>query len=263
MSRTPLGDHYPVIPPDEFRCVWMSAGVISYQLCAQKCDCDQCPLDQAIHARPRNVPPGVRDPQATESPGAGDFVPEPPPSRLHRDRLYSHTHCWVLWTETVIGEDALVRVGLEPALAGALLTPRSVIHAESGAEIQRGDTHPWIMTEAGTLGIIAPLSGVLYEANPRLLENPELLAEEPMDEGWLYSLRVPARSAEFDALFSVSAATRLYGATARRFHETLAQAWREAHPHGPALDSVAPMPQGIAGLLGPARYFALLHDTYR
>lgn len=34
--------------PKEQRCVWMAAGILSYQLCEREFDCDQCPLDKAM-----------------------------------------------------------------------------------------------------------------------------------------------------------------------------------------------------------------------
>ncbi len=44
----------PILPPDELRCVWMSAGILSYQLCDRAFDCDHCALDQAM--RPHFAP---------------------------------------------------------------------------------------------------------------------------------------------------------------------------------------------------------------
>jgi hypothetical protein len=38
---------FPIIPPEEKRCVWMSAGIVPYQLCNRKCDCTDCDIDDA------------------------------------------------------------------------------------------------------------------------------------------------------------------------------------------------------------------------
>ena len=38
---------YPVSPPEQ-RCVWMSAGILTYQLCDRGFDCANCPLDKAM-----------------------------------------------------------------------------------------------------------------------------------------------------------------------------------------------------------------------
>ncbi len=279
-----LTGSYPVVPPDEMKCVWMTAGVLTYQLCDRQGDCEHCPLDLALNPFTRNRPaepasthtadpasgrpveqvpahPAEAHPgEPEEAPATSNPIPSSP---LRRDRLYDRQGCWIMWTDRAVKGDPLVRVGLEPGFAGALRAPRSVIHTEPESVIQRGDTNVWITTEGGTFGIIAPLSGTMYEANGDLPENPGFLSARPMDEGWLYSLVIPARSVEFHALLSAGIAARLFDERTRRFQEALLHALREAGAVWPVLDNIDLMLQGVVDTLGPERYFALLREAYR
>jgi len=165
-----------------------------------------------------------------------------------------------MWSESPVGEDALVRIGLEPGLAGALLHTRSVVHAELGADLERGDTAPWILTEGGTFAVSAPLSGMLHQPNGLLHHQPQRLCARPLDDGWLYTLRVSPNSAEFGTLLSAGAAARLYDADSARFLDALQQALADVGS-GSSASSPATLPE-VADTLGPVRYFSLLRGTY-
>lgn len=40
--------HYPLIPKEERKCIWMLIGFISYKLCDRDYQCEQCCFDQAM-----------------------------------------------------------------------------------------------------------------------------------------------------------------------------------------------------------------------
>ena len=41
---------YSWMPPEELKCVWMTAGVLTYKLCNRGFDCERCLLHQALSA---------------------------------------------------------------------------------------------------------------------------------------------------------------------------------------------------------------------
>jgi glycine cleavage system H protein len=252
---TSKGGHQ-VIPPDELRCVWMEAGVLSYQLCERQCDCDRCPLDVAIRMHPRGLP------EAGAAPTAGGPAPRPEDGLLRRDRRYSRERCWVMPGDSTAGGDLAVRVGLEPGFAAALLNPRSVVLPEPGAGIQRGTTHVWVVTEGHTFGILAPVSGTVVQANGALQVRPHILSLEPQDAGWLYTLQVPERSPELATLMSAGAATRLYQVAASRLHASLHKALRDSGIPTPPREGDAVPLQEAADALGQRRYFSILQAAY-
>lgn len=243
-----------VIPPDELKCVWMTAGILSYQLCDRELDCDQCPLDQAMRMYTRRGQPAVV------------AAAEPSPVEVDRglleDRLYSHEHCWVVRSPAPSAEGEVVRVGLEPSLAEALLSPRAVVHTEPGGEIQQRATHFWVVTEGGTFGVRAPVDGTLLETNASLLERPHLVAMRPLDDGWLYTLRVGARARGLDRLMDAATAAREYETAARRFRTALRQALHGTGRPGRSRDDEPTTLQALADALGPSRYLALMRRVY-
>ena len=38
-------NYYQLIPKKELKCVWMTAGLLSYKLCKYDLQCEKCPLD--------------------------------------------------------------------------------------------------------------------------------------------------------------------------------------------------------------------------
>ena len=47
---------FQLIPADEECCVWMTAGVVDYQLCPRMLDCKNCSLDAVIRRLERGLP---------------------------------------------------------------------------------------------------------------------------------------------------------------------------------------------------------------
>lgn|GEM_PF-1720988 len=118
-----------------------------------------------------------------------------------------------LWVETALGA---VVVGLTAALARDLGGGLSLTLPEPGAALEAGDPVATIGTVAGTFGIWAPVGGSVLAVNPRLVEDPDLLARDPEGAGWL--LRLAPRDWERDAPAVTwgSAATRHYAAILAR-----------------------------------------------
>ncbi len=43
-----------VVPEGEFKCIWMTAGIISYKLCDYQFRCEVCPFDIVMRKAPAN-----------------------------------------------------------------------------------------------------------------------------------------------------------------------------------------------------------------
>jgi glycine cleavage system H lipoate-binding protein len=118
-----------------------------------------------------------------------------------------------LWVETALGA---VVVGLTAALARDLGGDLRLTLPEPGATLEAGDPAATVSTAAGTFGVWAPVGGSVLAVNPRLAEDPDLLARDPEGAGWL--LRLAPRDWERDApavTWGV-AATRHYAAVVAR-----------------------------------------------
>lgn len=252
MSKAPSERNCPVVRPGDLKCVWMTAGVLSYQLCDRELECEGCPLDRAM--RMHFGSPAAADREAAP--------PAPDPGRLAADRRYSRGHCWVLGEEAAVRGARRVRVGIEPGLARVLPRPHSVVLPSPGATLVRGHPHVWVVAEGGTFALQAPLAGTVVAANPAIAESPSRIASDAFGGGWLYLLDATA-GPQFRGLLDTRAAGTNYAVDARRFRTELVRALRRHGDRtGPALaDGGAPL-SDLGEMLGPSRYLELLVRVY-
>jgi glycine cleavage system H protein len=252
MSDAPSEKRCRIVPECDLKCVWMTAGILSYQLCERRFDCERCPLDQAMRMH-------FARGEARDAPATPVWRSE----RLAADRCYSRGHCWVKRGRAAGGGTSLHRVGLEPGLAAALRVPRAVVAPSAGEEVHRGRAHLWFVTEGGTFALGAPLDGTVHAVNPQLTQRPATVTTDPMEDGWMYELRVPDDSTQLATLLDAGTAERGYGADTRRFQAGLARALRDQSAGAGATlaDGGVPL-DDVASMLGPARYFALLCKVY-
>ena len=240
-----------IVPPDEMRCVWMTAGILSYQLCDREFECDSCPLDAGIRNHPSRTA-AVRDENGSRKVSFTDQ------QGLRDDRQYSRNHCW---TKRTSGN--LVQVGIEPGLSEALLAPKAIVFPSAGQRIQRGQTCLWIVMEGGTLPVESPLDGIVRSTNHLLSNQPHLLSRQPFDKGWLFELEAEAPSLEEAGLMSREQADSKYGVDQDKFLAYLENAASGSHHSvGITLADGGLRLQNIADMLGPTKYFALLKKAF-
>lgn len=237
--------------PDGLRCIWMTAGILSYQLCDRSYDCDNCTLDAAMRnhfSRPAGANPDAELPS----------VPAAAPERLREGFLYGRNHSWT-WS---VGERAL-RVGIEPGLSQALVAPKAVVFPSLGQHLQRGQTCLWVVMEGGTLPFESPVSGTVRRNNRKLADQPHLLNNNPFDEGWLYEMEPDPDSIPEAKLMRAEAAGKIYGEDEARFMRLLGNATqRNRAGVGNTLADGGQRLQNIADIVGPAKYFTIIRKVY-
>ena len=176
------------------RCIWMTAGVISFKLCPLNYDCECCDFDKVMRSQVKLEKANSRvkrhKSQAVESakkfPLSSDdskelllfftFIPGEVEERLY---LYP-THLWVRQIEGYKW-----RVGIDKLLAYVLPPPVKVELYDLNKKVIQNQVFGQILTQAGPVSLIAPLSGHLIQTNPKLVQSPELVQQDPYDEGWL------------------------------------------------------------------------------
>jgi len=229
MTRT----HYDVIPPEELRCCWMSAGILSYQLCDRSFDCDHCPLDRAM---------SKHLPRPAERVG------------IPRERRYSANHCWV---ERRRGN--AVRIGIEPRLAGALLNPKAVVLPSYGQQIRRGEVCVWIIMEEEAFPLASPVDGEVSACNRKVIDEPRLLRVS--DEGWLFQLSVTPEAWKGAGLLAEREATERFALDAARLNEALLAEHPDPAVGVTLADGGQPL-QAVADIIGAKRYVAILRRLF-
>ena len=112
--------------------------------------------------------------------------------RYHRD------HDWA----RIEGDEATL--GITWFAADAL---GELVHYEppaEGAQLTKDEAYGEVESVKAVSDVIAPLSGEVLEVNPRVLEAPETVNDDPYGEGWLVRIRL-ADPSEADELMDAGA----------------------------------------------------------
>lgn len=153
-------------------CLHHMKGRIEFRACTNEYQCGNCDFDQyfndqfTVHAVVRPVDfsdiKGIKLPQG----------------------YYLHQgHCWAK-----LEADATVRIGLDD-FASRMLGPLDTIDAPlMGKTLAQGRPDISLQRGGHVAGLLAPVSGVVLDVNPRLRERPGLANEDPYTEGWVMRL---------------------------------------------------------------------------
>jgi glycine cleavage system H protein len=82
-----------------------------------------------------------------------------------------------------------------------------IVHYEAPAEgssVARDESYGEVESVKAVSDLISPLSGEVVEVNPKVLEEPETINDDPYGDGWLVRIRL-SEPAELDDLLDVEA----------------------------------------------------------
>lgn len=206
------------------RCIWMTAGVISFKLCPLNYDCEHCDLDKALRSqvKSRKISSKVKrhKPETLEPSEEGSVSRRGSKKPFTfftfsagevEEGLYLHpAHPWVRRVE-----DQKWRLGIGKLLAYVLPAPLNVELRGQNTRVVQNQLVGKVHTQVGTVPLTAPVSGLLVGTNPALPERPELVQQDPYGQGWLV---------EIDRIQDDSELGNLYtGLEGRKFLEEEAQ----------------------------------------
>lgn len=167
-----------------YKCVWMTAGVLTFRLCDRGYDCDRCLVNQALCEG--------KAPAASQARAAADTSgltgPRPEHSfRLSRHGFYDRNHTWMR-----VGSGGTVRVGIDDLCRRLLGPVVRVILPRPGGIIRKGAPAWTFVGEAGEVSFNALVAGKVLSRNEELIAHPGLLLGTTRREVWLARIR-PAR----------------------------------------------------------------------
>jgi len=241
MRFSPESSFHPNVAP-QHRCVWMAAGILSYQLCDRSFNCEACPLDGAMrmHFSRKDTKP-IQVPQ----------------QEVSHEYRYSQNHCWIARQSA-----AVVRIGIEPTLAN-LLAPKELVLPSVGDVVTLDQYCCWIIMEGGTLHIASPVSGSVTSVNPSLSRDPFVLSNSPLMNGWLFEVRMRSDLTSEPSLLTKTEADARYRSDQDRFATLVRGAiGRERAAVGATLPDGGEMLRDVAAMLGQKRYFELVNAVY-
>ncbi len=167
-----------------YKCVWMTAGVLTFRLCDRGYDCDRCLVNQALREGKSSA--GSSAVTATGLQRLGATGPEAA-FHLSRHGFYDRNHTWAR-----VGNSGAVRLGLDDFGRRLLGRVVRVILPEPGRVVHEGE-HAWTFVgEAGEVKIASPVAGRVLSRNEALIARPELMRGDARKEVWLVRVR-PAR----------------------------------------------------------------------
>jgi glycine cleavage system H protein len=174
------------------RCIWMTAGVISFKLCPLNYDCEHCDFDKVMRLQVRSS--GLKSKEkrdifktavGAKSPGTANLESKEPFFTFSvgefDERLYIYpTHLWAGREN-----DRAWKVGVDKLLAYILPRPVKIELYKPNQMVIQDQAFGTILTEVGAVFVPVPLSGRLVQINPKLKEQPKLVQQDPYGEGWL------------------------------------------------------------------------------
>ncbi len=96
---------------------------------------------------------------------------------------YADTH------EYIKQEGELLRLGISEFAVDQLGDLVFVELAEKGEVLKKGDTFGTIESVKAVEEVYLPFSGVIIDRNEEIINNPEILQDDPINSGWLIILK--------------------------------------------------------------------------
>lgn len=120
------------------------------------------------------------------------------------DRKYTQEHEWV----QIDGEIGII--GVTDHAAAELGDVVFVELPGLGDEFSQGDTVGTIESVKAVADLFLPVSGEVVEINETVVDSPELVNGDPMDEGWLLKVKLTDEN-ELDSLLDAAGYQDLLG----------------------------------------------------
>lgn len=114
---------------------------------------------------------------------------------------YAKSHEWI-----VVDDKGVGTVGISDFAQAALGDVVFVDLPKAGSKVSAGADVAVVESVKAASDIYSPVSGEVLEVNAGLQNAPETLNSSPLDEGWLYRIRL-SNPAELDALLDEAAYT--------------------------------------------------------
>ena len=96
---------------------------------------------------------------------------------------YADTH------EYIKQEGEFLRLGISEFAVDQLGDIVFVELAEKGEVLKKGDTFGTIESVKAVEEVFLPFSGVIIDRNEEIIDNPEILQDDPINSGWLIILK--------------------------------------------------------------------------
>ena len=267
-------NYYQLIPKEELKCVWMTAGLLTYKLCKYNLQCEKCPLDWELRNISSTPSSNLAPPEGLKKIDSGEAGLTPPPRKgrsggdalteelsrlsINGSLFYHPGHTWVKVEKT-----DEVRIGIDYFLGKMIGKVKVIVLPLSGRRYFQGENLCSIIQEDGILHIVFPVSGSILSVNQKLKDRPELVTKDPLGEGFLLTLRPKNLQRDQKHLFFGEAALSWYQKELERFKTVAVSELYGQERVGMTMQDGAIRLRDIKRLVGPERYIQLLSAYLR
>jgi glycine cleavage system H protein len=119
-------------------------------------------------------------------------------SKVPAELKYVKSHEWVKKLP-----DGAVLIGITDYAQGSLGDLVFVEVPKTGRKLAAGEACAVVESVKAASDVYAPIAGEVLEANPKLIDAPEILNTDPYGEGWLWKLK-PANAGEIEGLLDAA-----------------------------------------------------------
>ena len=109
---------------------------------------------------------------------------------------YADTH------EYVLEENGLLKIGVSEFAIDQLGDIVFVELADQGTTLEKGETFGTIESVKAVEEVYLPFGGEIVSVNESVVDNPELLQNDPIGEGWLVILKPESKASIADLMTS-------------------------------------------------------------
>jgi glycine cleavage system H protein len=136
--------------------------------------------------------------------------------RIPQGIFYNRYHTW-----THMGESGEAKVGLDDFLQHITGEVKFTQLKNPGEMINKGEILTRIDKDGRQLNIFSPISGKILYTNSALIENPEILNEDPYGGGWIYKIKPSNWKKETNSYLLAEEATNWSTKEIERFKDFL------------------------------------------
>ena len=104
--------------------------------------------------------------------------------------------------EYVLEENGLLKIGVSEFAIDQLGDIVFVELADEGSTLEKGETFGTIESVKAVEEVYLPFSGEIVSVNESVIENPELLQNDPIGDGWLVILKPESKGSFADLMTS-------------------------------------------------------------
>jgi glycine cleavage system H protein len=266
--------YYQVVPKKEIKCVWMTAGLLTYKLCKYDLQCERCPLDWELRnlsqtpsfdltasQEVKNVSSeetGRTPLREKERPGE-EFLGEDLSLLDIKGFLFYHPgHTWVK-----VEKADEVRVGLDCFLRRIIGKVNVIVLPLSGNRCLQGENLCSIIQEDGILHVVSPVSGSVLSVNQKLKDEPDLISKDPLGDGFLLTLKPKNLQRDQKYLFFGEAVLSWYQKELERFKASVVSELYGQERVGVTMQDGGIKLRDIKRLVDPERYIQLVSTFLR